>query len=995
MLFLLIFIFLLLDIFFNVSFAQASSWGFNGTSTGTGIEYSFAPPSSDASLVYLSDLFGVVDGVLAGTGSQIFGHMMGVFNTAVLAFSSIISIYVLILGTVNTAHEGEFLGKQWSSIMVPLRIVTGMAFLVPKASGYCVIQIFFMWVVIQGVGAADKIWNAALSYLNQGGNLVSQQISSNAITGSKATPTSDPVFVGAGKMLSGIVCMYGLQQWIANMHENCQSSNKTSQFCQNGNLPNFLSSIDTDDFTKKNPGQNPFNLPMPNLADAPWNVLNGICGTIVWNPIPKEDVSNAFNDQPNKESNIKTAISTRNIAVQTMYSFLTNVGMAIVNNDPAFNTRLTPYDSNTDAASYAKMQFGVALNDDGQPCTDVSVVCSTWGALSTAGKASSSVLFTGNEFLNAILAYYGVMQPYFSLKQQASSTDHSSREFLSEAQKTGWMFAGAYFFKLINLGNQNSASLSGNLKDVGSSLDSSTDYNNNPTLFPLTCTGITNPQAGSICWPVVQSGSRDDTNALINLRRLLSGSIPPPSSPNNSCTLELKFNSGTVNLNDSTSGYIIGNVSNKNFSKDLPCSSTVYGFIGNSAYYNISGVPMAGNKPLDIHFKDFNAPTSPVNIIPLNGHDCCWYCLACSIGNVLIGLLSLIANAVTIVIKPAMETVFHVLITAPIQGYLFPMLTNGVKLLAKPTLNPVVNLANMGAYFIQNSIDCYFSLMSIGLISGMLSAFPLLSGLATAIAMIASMALPIITTWLAYFVSVGVTTAYYVPLVPYLIFLFGVIGWFFSVIESMIAAPLVALIITSPEGEGLVGKGETGIMILMNVFLRPSLMIIGFVSGIMMSTISVWILSATFQQAAVYLLPDQGQVDVSPGSFDLGAHQVAGLDWSMYPWASILGSLFYIVTFVSVYVTLTQKAFSLIHNVPDKVMRWVGGTQESYGQDTSQWTEETKGAISEAGKKAWQGIGDAAGRPAAGIEAGIKGNLEQKKQDREEKADKGSVSKKP
>ncbi len=50
-----------------------------------------------------------------------------------------------------------------------IRSTLGLALLIPKASGYCLMQIFVMWVVVQGVGAADKIWEAALGYLNRGG----------------------------------------------------------------------------------------------------------------------------------------------------------------------------------------------------------------------------------------------------------------------------------------------------------------------------------------------------------------------------------------------------------------------------------------------------------------------------------------------------------------------------------------------------------------------------------------------------------------------------------------------------------------------------------------------------------------------------------------------------------------------------------------------------------------------------------------------------------
>ena len=98
---------------------------------------SFTPPSTDYSVIFLGNIFGVVDGVLHGTGSQIMGEMFGVFNAAVLALGGIVVMYTLIVGTMNTAQEGQMLGQKWSSIWIPVRATIGLAFLIPKSSGYC------------------------------------------------------------------------------------------------------------------------------------------------------------------------------------------------------------------------------------------------------------------------------------------------------------------------------------------------------------------------------------------------------------------------------------------------------------------------------------------------------------------------------------------------------------------------------------------------------------------------------------------------------------------------------------------------------------------------------------------------------------------------------------------------------------------------------------------------------------------------------------------
>src|SRR5688500_18872811 len=115
---------------------------------------------NDQSIYYLGRIFGNVGTVLPGTGPAILSAMFKVFNTAMLAVGSLIVTYTTVVGVLNTAAEGEFLGKHWHSIWVPLRTVIGIAGLFPTSSGYSAIQIVMMWVIMQGVGAADSVWTA-------------------------------------------------------------------------------------------------------------------------------------------------------------------------------------------------------------------------------------------------------------------------------------------------------------------------------------------------------------------------------------------------------------------------------------------------------------------------------------------------------------------------------------------------------------------------------------------------------------------------------------------------------------------------------------------------------------------------------------------------------------------------------------------------------------------------------------------------------------------
>jgi conjugal transfer/type IV secretion protein DotA/TraY len=116
------------------------------------------PPASDITVTnFLSALFGDLVGVSGGSNPM--ALVIGKFNAVVLLVGGILLAYTLIGGTMQTAHDGEMLGKKWSSMWTPIRTSLGVAAIVPMGSGYCVIQYVVMWLVMQGVGAADVIWS--------------------------------------------------------------------------------------------------------------------------------------------------------------------------------------------------------------------------------------------------------------------------------------------------------------------------------------------------------------------------------------------------------------------------------------------------------------------------------------------------------------------------------------------------------------------------------------------------------------------------------------------------------------------------------------------------------------------------------------------------------------------------------------------------------------------------------------------------------------------
>ncbi|PWY54687.1 type IV secretion protein DotA [Legionella qingyii] len=927
---------------------------------------SFAPPASDYSVVFLGNLFGVVDGVLSGTGSQIMGSMFAVLNAAVLALGGCVIMYTLIVATMNTAHEGQMLGQKWSSIWIPIRCVIGLALLIPKTSGYCLMQILVMWIVVQGVGAADKIWGAALSYLNRGGVIIqAQQINPTAsLTENSSTSGIAGIATGAVNMLAGQVCMLGLQRQLENTRQdllNAQSKNSGAcnsaepgglmqKYCSTV-VPDFLSSVNAVAVQNAAPKNPSWTVSMPNFdSSSPYSFLNGICGTISWNNISSLNSnfgSTQFSAKPTAGNNVKVGNNTltpaevaatqlsRGIAVQQMYMDLTSVARTMVGNDPqlspTMNTNMTPY------SDVALQQFGVPYKENGTVCTSYNSStssqdkCVIWGPVQ--GSSVGGVLFNGAEIINAINDYNGIMMPTVNLARliSQSSDESKSTDFINKATTQGWIMAGAYFFNLVQIQGTSSIENAGQV-DSKTGLDSSSF---DPTVMAspfvvgsdgksISC-GPGNMKDKDFSTLCTWLGENSDGLQKVQQIQALITDTSPPKKPSLS--------------------------SNMTAVGSTP-SSTVYGYINNALMMQTPGQP--GVQPLTFANSINFAINTDLYRLQRQNFSCgevkpfFSICLGQILGNIFYNIILVtIYNLFLDIFGQIINQVVLAFLMIPLQG-MANIFQQGVKILAEPGVNPIVALANMGNYYINFAGNLWMMLLNMAISSAIIPIFGIF------IFAMMSLAMPLVIAWVGVMVSVGFTTAYYIPLLPYVIFTFSALGWLIAVIEAMVAAPIVALGVIHPEGHDAFGKGEAAIMILLNVFLRPSMMIIGYITAIALSYVGVWILNAGYDQAVSFMQQQhtdnsvliEGLLGSSPSSSGSGIGGVSYTDW-----AGIYAFFFSILTYTTLYLTIIQKSFTLITYLPDKVLRWIGGTPEGIGAEAAQWGEEVKGKTQEAGKE--------------------------------------------
>lgn len=206
------------------------------------------------------------------------------------------------------------------------------------------------------------------------------------------------------------------------------------------------------------------------------------------------------------------------------------------------------------------------------------------------------------------------------------------------------------------------------------------------------------------------------------------------------------------------------------------------------------------------------------------------------------------------------------------------------------------------------------------------------------------------------FLGVGITLGYYVPLYPYLLFTFGVIGWLIRVLVGMVAAPLVCLGMTHPEGHDFLGIAQQLFQLLLSIFIEPALMIIGLFAGMILSYVSLRILVYTFSGFISDLF---GTPDPSGGIHSILTSAVAAQ--GNFAAQNMGGpSLVYLtlpillIIFAAIVYTVTNKCFSVIHELPGAVMEWIGAPriQSAAGQ----MADSVAGVVSQAGQSLGRGL---------------------------------------
>lgn len=180
----------------------------------------------------------------------------------------------------------------------------------------------------------------------------------------------------------------------------------------------------------------------------------------------------------------------------------------------------------------------------------------------------------------------------------------------------------------------------------------------------------------------------------------------------------------------------------------------------------------------------------------------------------------------------------------------------------------------------------------------------------------ASFLISTITTSL---IGAGMTLAFVLPLLPFIRFMFGLITWLVSLLEAVVAIPLVALAHIKTDGEGIGGPmARNAYMLLLQIFARPILMIFGLILALLVFNLMIVALNELYS-GAIRSIENGDKI-------------------------SALSGVIYTIIYASLAYGFANAAFKMIDLIPNQALNWIGGQNVS-GIDESYRVGQSIGQV--------------------------------------------------
>ncbi|MDF1653512.1 MAG: DotA/TraY family protein [Coxiellaceae bacterium] len=844
-----------------------------------------APDSSatDLSIHYLHKLFGYVPGVLSGDSTNILGKLFYVYNQGIMVIVAAWLIYTIFNITVTATLSG-FNQSKHNVTMVLLRTVVALALLVPSTSGYCVFQEVLMKATLEGVHLADKTWQYALKYLDEGGKIYVPEggVAGNTLSWDDLIPAYMTQVNLTGGKPSGIV-----REVVQNETCMLESNNViqgTKQTLQAGY-------------------QHPYKIIfVPPKVDINTGGLQTGTGTIYF---PGYDDSYPYNSADLDGDGRPSQLYAQNCGSIAMHPNLFD-GATLQQYQETF---------------LALKQMVIDL----EPLSAKLITTNPVGQVQ-GGKALS----------DSILTYFKRLKPVidYQVKQQKKQ----SLTFIKQAKKEGWLNAGSYYWDISRLNDDTS-----NRFDYAQVIPT-TQYNfdkvvadNHDHGWPEIINrgiGVALGKLGIGIEPGVSLPLKQPTGMWQHaLNNLYKTTVVPN-----------KNTGGAVGLNDDEKD---ANYQETEAQRRAQIESDAAQhpdrFIQRSDFSDSTmGGVVTWNSMTDAEKKEYldRKVAASEKSTPLRHAQ-----FTFDVGE---------ADPAGILLDAAGHVMYYIMHNEQDTNnpaYYDPILF--AEGLGKYSLASAGRIWTKAAHYVNKheTKGAWYSMIPI--IGKALShsetaqinfAIPLWTGVSSAL------------------FYAGFMLGFYAPLYPYLLFLFGGISWMMCVLEGMVAIPLVCIGLTHPDGQDFTGRAEQALMLSLSIVLRPVLMVIGFIAGVLLSYVSFSIVNHMFGRVVVGMFagnarPEAPIMGITALINGKSTNFVNFGQFTGNSFADLIVFCLLIVAYGLISVEIVTQSFGAIHLIPDMVLRWIGGPVQ---QDQSEnFAGKVKAGLSTGAQQGGKMGGDA------------------------------------
>ena len=215
--------------------------------------------------------------------------------------------------------------------------------------------------------------------------------------------------------------------------------------------------------------------------------------------------------------------------------------------------------------------------------------------------------------------------------------------------------------------------------------------------------------------------------------------------------------------------------------------------------------------------------------------------------------------------------------------------------------NPVADLAAMGHRLILAAMGAVAGLATAATVSGFAESVPFVGKGADIFESAWQVGDGFVTTLLSLVIVGGVVLAYVVPALPFIRFLFGILGWIVAVVAAVLAVTVFAAAhVSRGDGDRLfTSTTRQGLLFLPGLILRPPLMLFGLVLGYFVFVAAIDLFNGAFL----------------PHLRDAGGSDAVGL----------IGYVAMLAIYTMVAYGLMNVSMRLIEMLPSTAIEWIGG----------------------------------------------------------------------